>query len=104
MRAALLDAHAYVKDAQMALLASGIIPRQRYCQGSALGIIGLGRVGIRVAHRALGFAMRVFYYDPQRNEDAEQLIGIQYGSLDNVLREADFITLHVPLFRRPRMG
>ncbi len=65
--------------------------------GSALGIIGLGNVGIRVAHRALGFAMRVLYYDPQRNEDAETLIGIQYGSLDNVLREADFIVLHVPL-------
>lgn len=66
-------------------------------QGSAIGIIGLTHIGLEVAHRALGFGMRVFYYDVERNEDAEQLIGLQYGSLDNVLREADFITLHLPL-------
>jgi len=66
-------------------------------QGSTIGIIGLGSIGLEVAHRALGFGMRVLYYDPRRNVDAELRLGVQYGSLDNVLREADFITLHVPL-------
>ncbi len=65
--------------------------------GSTLAIIGLGRIGLQVAHRALGFGMRVLYHDPRRNPDAEQRLGLQYGSLDNVLREADFVTLHVPL-------
>lgn len=66
-------------------------------QGSTLGIVGLGQVGLQVAHRALGFGMRVLYYDLRRNPDAEQRLGIQYGSLDNLLSEADFVTLHLPL-------
>lgn len=65
-------------------------------QGRTIGIIGLGSVGIRVAHRALGFGMRVLYYDARRDTDAEQHLGLQFGSLDNVLREADFVTVHVP--------
>jgi len=68
-------------------------------RGSTLGIVGLGRIGIEVAHRALGFGMRVLYYNTRRDEDAEQSMGLQYGSLDNLLREADFVTLHVPLTR-----
>ncbi|MHB9025693.1 MAG: 2-hydroxyacid dehydrogenase [Armatimonadota bacterium] len=70
--------------------------------GSAIGIIGLGYIGLQVAHRAAGFGMRVLYYNTTRDEDAEQSLGVQYGSLDNVLREADFVTLHVPLTSQTR--
>ncbi|MHB0936477.1 MAG: 2-hydroxyacid dehydrogenase [Armatimonadota bacterium] len=66
-------------------------------QNSTLGIIGLGRIGLQVAHRALGFGMRVLYYGSRRNEDAEQSLGLQFGSIDNILREADFVSLHLPL-------
>jgi len=66
-------------------------------RNSTLGIVGLGRIGLQVAHRALGFGMRVLYYNPRRHEDAEQNLGLQYGGLDNILREADFVTLHIPL-------
>jgi len=65
-------------------------------RNSTLGIIGLGRIGLQVAVRALGFGMRVLYDSPKRHEDAESL-GLQFGSLDNILREADFVSLHVPL-------
>jgi len=71
-------------------------------QNSTLGIIGLGHIGLQVAHRALGFGMRVLYAANRRNEDAEQSLGLQFGSLDNVLREADFVTLHVPLLPATR--
>jgi len=91
----LIDAHQYIKDGRWQYWYPDLFAGAEM-QGSAIGIIGLGNTGMRVAHRALGFGMRVFYYDPRRDVDAEQLIGIQYGSLDNVLREADFVTLHVP--------
>lgn len=68
-------------------------------QHNTLGIVGLGDVGLEVAHRAQGFGMRVLYYDIQRNPDAEELLGVQFGNLDSLLREADFVTLHLP--RRP---
>lgn len=66
-------------------------------QNSTLGLLGLGRIGLQVAHRAQGFGMRVLYYGNRRNEDAEQRLGLQFGSVDNILREADFVTLHLPL-------
>jgi lactate dehydrogenase-like 2-hydroxyacid dehydrogenase len=64
-----------------------------------LGIVGLGRIGSRVAHHAArGFDMPVIYYDVKRNEQFEKEFGAEYReNLDDVFREADFISLHVPL-------
>ena len=91
----IIDAHVFVREGKWQYWYPELFIGSDI-EGSAIGIIGLGSVGLRLAHRALGFAMRVLYYDPQRNEDAEQLLGIQYGSLDNVLREADFVILLLP--------
>jgi glyoxylate reductase len=64
---------------------------------ATLGLIGLGRIGSAVAQRASGFSMKVIYYDVFRNERAEQSQGIEYKpSIEDVLREADFVSLHVP--------
>jgi glyoxylate reductase len=65
--------------------------------GKTLGIIGLGRIGKAVARRAKGFDMKVLYYDVQRDRRAEEELGVTYRSLEEVLRESDYITLHVPL-------
>lgn len=64
-----------------------------------LGIVGLGRIGSRVAHHAAkGFDMRVLYYDVRRNEDFEKEVGAEFrASVEEVLKEADFISIHVPL-------
>ncbi len=62
-----------------------------------LGIIGLGRIGRAVARRAQGFGMKILYFDVTPASDLEKELGIQAVSLDRLLRESDFITLHVPL-------
>jgi len=60
-----------------------------------LGIIGLGRIGARVAYHAKnGFDMDVIYYDVNKNEDVD----IKYKeNMEDVLKEADFVSIHVPL-------
>ena len=65
--------------------------------GRTLGIVGLGRIGSAVAKRAKGFDMKIIYYDVIRRKDLEEKLGIEYRELDDLLREADFVSLHVPL-------
>ncbi len=64
-----------------------------------LGIVGLGRIGSRVAHHASrGFDMRVLYYDVKRNEPFEQEVAAEYReNVDDIFKEADYISVHVPL-------
>ncbi|WP_258358677.1 phosphoglycerate dehydrogenase [Moorella sulfitireducens (nom. illeg.)] len=62
-----------------------------------LGIIGTGRIGLAVAHRARGFNMRLLAYDPCPNNEAAGRLGITYTSLDDLLKESDFVSLHAPL-------
>src|SRR5436190_4423733 len=64
---------------------------------ATLGIAGFGRIGQAVARRARGFEMRILYYDAQRYPDAERELGAEYRPFDDLLRESDFITLHVAL-------
>ena len=65
--------------------------------GKTLGIVGLGRIGSAVARRAKGFNMRVIYYDVFRREELERELGLEYKPLEELLKEADYVTLHVPL-------
>ena len=66
--------------------------------GATLGIFGLGRIGQAVARRGRGFNMRLLYYDPYRqSEEVEQALGVEYASKREVLRQADFVTLHCAL-------
>jgi len=69
-----------------------------------LGIVGLGRIGSRVAYHAVkGFDMKVIYYDVRRNEEFEKEFGAQfYENPDDIFRGADFVSLHVPLLPTTR--
>lgn len=69
----------------------------REISGSTLGIIGLGRIGKEVARRAGGFGMRVLAYDEYQDADFAAANNVEYTDMDTVLREADFLTLHVAL-------
>jgi glyoxylate reductase len=62
--------------------------------GATLGIVGLGRIGQAVAERARGFRMRVLYYDRQRKPELERSLGIGYVSFEDLLRQADFVSIH----------
>ena len=63
---------------------------------ATLGLIGLGRIGTEMARRGQGFSMRVIYNDVVRREDLEQELGLEYADFDTVLKESDFVSLHVP--------
>lgn len=66
--------------------------------GRTLGIVGLGRIGIGMAKRARGFNMKLLYYDVIRAPpEVEKELNIEYTSFENILKESDFITLHVAL-------
>ena len=79
----------FVGWAPMLLLGSDI-------SGKTLGIIGMGRIGQAVARRAMGFDMRILYYDQAPVPEAEEYKA-EFVALDELLRESDFVTLHAPL-------
>ncbi len=62
-----------------------------------LGIIGLGNIGSEVARRARGLEMKIIAYDPFVSEERARQLHADIVSLDELYREADFITLHTPL-------
>lgn len=64
---------------------------------ATLGIIGFGRIGQALARRAQGFNMRTLYHDNKRVPEAESQYGAEYRSFEELLAEADFVSLHVPL-------
>jgi len=63
-----------------------------------LGIVGLGRIGITVAkHAVKGFGMKALYYDVKRNSQFEKEFGAKYVNFNQLLKNSDFVTIHVPL-------
>ncbi|MEM8945742.1 MAG: C-terminal binding protein [Planctomycetota bacterium] len=67
-------------------------------RGRVFGVVGLGRIGTATALRAKAFGMDVLFYDPYREEGADKAIGVRRASsLEDLLREAYIVSLHVPL-------
>jgi len=72
-------------------------------KGKTMGIVGLGRIGYEVAKRcAKGFDMKVIYYDIRRNEKAERELGAERKSLEEVMKNSDFVSIHLPLTPQTR--
>jgi glyoxylate reductase len=93
----LVRAGEYLGWAPMLLLGTDV-------KGKTLGILGAGRIGSRVAyHGSRGFEMKVIYYDIKRNEYIEKESGAEFReSVEEVLREADVVSVHVPLLDSTR--
>lgn len=66
-------------------------------RGKTLGVVGLGNVGSEVARRAQGMEMKIIGYDPFVTEERAKKMGVEMKTLEEIWKEADFITLHVPL-------
>ena len=71
--------------------------------GKTLGILGLGRIGSEIAKRAVAFGMKVLAYDPFLTDARARALGIQMApDLDALYRDADFITVHMPVTDQTR--
>ena len=68
-----------------------------YVYGKTVGLVGAGRIGQATARRARGFGMKIIYWGPRRKPEAERELGMEHVSLDRLLAEADFVSLHPPL-------
>ncbi|NJE02403.1 hydroxyacid dehydrogenase [Thermococcus sp. JdF3] len=66
-------------------------------EGKTLGVVGFGRIGYEVAKIARALGMNVLLYDPYPNEERAREVGGTFASLEDLLRESDVVTLHVPL-------
>jgi phosphoglycerate dehydrogenase-like enzyme len=62
----------------------------------------MGKIGQAVAQRAAAFGMRIVYTDPTARQEAEARLGVMRLSLDELLRQSDFVSLHVPLMAETR--
>lgn len=74
----------------------------RDVSGATIGIFGLGAIGKHVARRAQGFGMRVLAYDPYWPEEYAASNGIERADPETIFRNADFISLHLPLMDSTR--
>ncbi len=83
-----------------ASLKGGAWKRSKYSgvelQDKVLGVVGLGRIGVLVAQRLSAFGMRVIAYDPYVQASRAAQIGVRLVTLDDLLAESDFITVHLP--------
>src|SRR5690242_10892220 len=71
--------------------------------GKTLGLVGFGRIGRAVARRAAGFQMKVIYYDAVRAPlDIERGFHAEFRDFNTLLKEADFVSVHVPLLPETR--
>jgi D-3-phosphoglycerate dehydrogenase len=83
-----------------ASLSSGKWERKKFMgvetTGKTLGVVGMGRIGQHVARRARGLEMHVIAYDPYISSDLAEKMGVETCELDELLTQADFVTIHVP--------
>lgn len=67
--------------------------------GKTLGIIGAGRIGTAMAFKSQGFNMKILYHDQERNKSLESQLDAKKVSIEKLLKQSDFVSIHVPLIK-----
>lgn len=79
---------------------SSFLGRQLW--GKTLGVVGVGRIGVEVIRRAQSFGMKVLGYDPFLSDARAAQLGIEAVSVEEILKRADFVSIHTPLTKETR--
>ncbi|MGQ9469286.1 MAG: 2-hydroxyacid dehydrogenase, partial [Nitrososphaerales archaeon] len=97
------EADRYVREGRWKIAWSPTMLVGASVYGKTLGILGIGRIGSALAKRATGFNMKVLYYDEIRPpKEKEEELHIEYRPMDDILKNADFVSIHVPLTEKTR--
>ncbi len=94
-----VEADKYVRTGQWKVGWHPSMLSGRDVYGATIGVVGAGRIGFAVAKRAKGFNMKILYYDVIPRPELEKKLGAKRVDLDTLLRESDFISVHVPLLK-----
>ncbi|MBA7556063.1 Glycerate dehydrogenase [subsurface metagenome] len=73
-------------------------------KGKTLGIIGCGNIGSLVLEKMKGFGMKILVCDPYLDEERYKELGIEHTPFDDILKESDIITIHVPVVTEETRG
>ncbi|MGQ9551543.1 MAG: glyoxylate reductase [Candidatus Bathycorpusculaceae bacterium] len=93
-----VEADRYVRTGQWKVGWHPMMMQGRDVYGSTIGIVGAGRIGYGVAERAKGFKMKILFYDVIPRPEMEKL-GAKRVEFDELLKESDFVSIHVPLLK-----
>jgi len=94
-----VEADRYVRGGQWKVAWHPAMFTGRDIYNATIGIVGAGRIGYAVAKRAKGFNMKILFYDVIPRPEMEKELGAKKVDLDTLLRESDFVTIHVPLMK-----
>ena len=92
-----VEADRYVRKGKWKVGWHPMMMMGRDVYGATHGVVGLGRIGQAVARRARGFSMKILYCDTVPREQEEKELGAKRVDFETLLRESDFVSLHVPL-------
>jgi glyoxylate reductase len=94
-----VEADKYVRSGQWKVGWHPAMMTGRDIYGATLGVVGAGRIGYAVAKRSEGFGMKVLFYDVIPRPEMEKDLGAKRVDLDTLLKESDFVSIHVPLMK-----
>ena len=94
-----VEADKYVRTGQWKVGWHPDMMAGRDIYNATIGVVGAGRIGYAVAKRATGFSMKILFYDVVPRPEIEKDFGAKKVDLDTLLKESDFVSIHVPLMK-----